>query len=132
MPAYSPRYQPGWDQPPQPHEAGGSGWQSASSVEWEQGWQFHHTSSSSSGPLILGARRSLSARRRNDIADLTSRVNDLDVRTGDIQNVLNTHVQNFASFEQRVDTQYNALLQSTNADLQAYFRSQGFNPRHQQ
>uniref|UniRef100_K3YLB1 Uncharacterized protein n=1 Tax=Setaria italica TaxID=4555 RepID=K3YLB1_SETIT len=25
MPGFTPRYQPGWDQPPQPHEAGGSG-----------------------------------------------------------------------------------------------------------
>jgi hypothetical protein len=31
---YTPRFQPGWDQPPQPHEAGGSGWQSVDSTEW--------------------------------------------------------------------------------------------------
>ena len=132
----SPGYQLGWDQPPQPHEAGSLGWQSAgSTTEWEQGRLFHLTTSSSSGPPTSGAQHSSSSRRRSDLADLTSRVNSLDVRTCDIQNVLNTHVEGFASFTQHVDTQFNninATLQSTSADLQAYFHSQGFNPHQQQ
>jgi hypothetical protein len=122
MLVHLPGYQPDWDQPPQPHEAGGSGWQSAGSTnDWEQGRLFHLTTSSSSGTPTSRAQRSSSGRRRNDLAGLTSRVNSLDVRTSDIQNTLNTHIEGFTSFAQNAYTQFNNI----NTTLQNINRTYG-------
>ena len=134
-------YASGWDQPPQHYEAGGSAWQSASSGQWAQGpsWyqeqptSSHHSSSSSGLSPSFGARRSYSARGYRDqgFAEVTQRMSELDMRTTEIQDTLNQHVQETHAWQQQTDDQLrniNATLQQGQSDLMAYFRSQGFNP----
>ena len=75
---------------PQQYEAGGSLWQSASSIEWA--WQApgrRTTSSSSSGPPI-STRRSASSR---GFATLTRQMGELNMRTTNIDESLGHHIE---------------------------------------
>jgi hypothetical protein len=55
-PGFTSKFKSGWDQPPQPHEAGGSGWQSADNTEWAWAshWQHGHSSNSEGLPPPVG------------------------------------------------------------------------------
>ena len=78
-----------WDQYiPQP-EVGGSSWQSAGSIEWDQAaranWTYGSSSSSGGAPPFFAARRTFSARGYRDLTqgflDLNLRVGNMDERT---------------------------------------------------
>ena len=90
----APGFTPGF-QPPQPHEAGGPGLQSADSTEWAQArhkWQPVHSSDSNGLPPPIRTRRFITTRDRRELNDINHRLGNLDVRIGEIQNTLNTHV----------------------------------------
>src|SRR6185503_6891169 len=78
---------------PQQYEAGGSSWQSASSIEWaRQASRHRSTSSSSSGPL----RRTASSR---GFAILTRQMGKLNVRTTTIDESLGQHIRSTQNWQ---------------------------------
>ncbi|RLM45236.1 hypothetical protein C2845_PMPSC055979 [Panicum miliaceum] len=64
-------YTPGWEQSAQQQQAGGRGWQSASSAEWDHpsrtNWQQSDATSSGVTPPLFAAHRSFSARGYNEL-----------------------------------------------------------------
>ena len=131
-PGFSPEYGSGWDRPPQPYEAGGSGWHEANSEEWAQpryGWQSMYSSDSDGFPPPVRPRQSVSA--RHDLDDINMRLGALDIRTGEIQNTLETHVQDTTQWRQQQHQQMmdmNALLKQQHDYMMGYWQSQGYNP----
>ena len=134
VPGYTPGYQPGWRPTPPPvYEAGGSGWQSASSSEWDRARQEMPSQSSSSGgpPPLSASRRSRSTRGSREIADLSLRVGDLYIRTGEIQDTLNTFAQGTTAWQQQANERMEQQMRLQRAQdemLRAYFMSQGYHP----
>ena len=83
VPGYILGYNLGWDQPPQPHEARGSGWQSADNTEWAQGTQWQPDFSYSEGlPPPVMPWPSVSDRRELD--SINTRLGRLEIRTGEV------------------------------------------------
>ena len=105
-PGFTPGYQLGWGHTPQPHEVGGSGWHEVDATAWT-----HHSSDSEGLPPPVHPRQSTSDHR--ELEGINNRLRGLKIRTGEIQNTLNTHVQDMAQWQlqqQQQMTQMNALL----------------------
>ena len=69
--------------------------------------------------------------RQQRMDHLSSRIGSLEVRTGNIENTLNTHVQNTAVWRQQADQHFTNIgntLRRSEAQWKAYWRSQGFDP----
>ena len=125
----------GWDQPPPPDEAGGSSWQAGA---WGSQHDYPmHTSSSSSGAPSF-ANRSFSSRGFRELnfgmAELTRRVDDIDLRTESMQQTLSQHVtdtQQWQNFSDNQFRQLNAMMAQNQSNWDAFFRSQGYDPNQQ-
>jgi hypothetical protein len=138
---YVPGFIPGyncWDQPSQQHEAGGSGWQSMDSTEWELGrqWQPDHSSDSEGLPPPVMPRQSVSDSRELDT--INTRIRGLEIRTGEIQNMLNTHLPDTTQWHQQQQQQWqqqhhqqmmqlNALLKQQHDQMMGYWQHLGHN-----
>ena len=95
VPGFTPRYHPGWEHTPQTHEAGGSRWAEADTAAWAM------LSSDSDGlPPPVQPRQSIS-----EWEDVNNRLGGLEIRTGEIQNTLNTHVQDSTQWHQQQQQQ---------------------------
>uniref|UniRef100_A0A0E0CKF7 Uncharacterized protein n=1 Tax=Oryza meridionalis TaxID=40149 RepID=A0A0E0CKF7_9ORYZ len=72
-----------------------------------------------------------SSSSQGDLGELTRRLDKLELQVGEIQHDLEGHIPQTQEWQQNVDTQFaniNNLTQQQQADLQAYFRFQEFNP----
>ena len=110
---------------PQPHEAGGLGWHEADGTTW-----MHHSSDSKGLPPPVHPRQSTLDHRELD--DINTRLGGLEIRTGEIQNMLNIHVQDTTQWQlqrQQQMAQMNALLKQQHDTQLTYWWSMGYNPR---
>ena len=97
-----------------PSEAGGSGM---------------HTGDTSSSEGLPPPRRSVSDRRTMD--NLSTRLGAVELRTGEIQNTLNTYVQDSTAWQQQTQanfTNINEMLRRNEEATKAYWRYMGYNP----
>lgn len=132
---HTPTGDPVWEQPPPQDEAGASTWQAGA---WESQYDYPmQTSSSSSGPPSF-ATRSFSSRGFRELnygmAELTRRVNDIDLRTESMQQTLTQHVadtQQWQNFSDNQFRQLNAMMAQNQNNWDAFFRSQGYDPNQQ-
>ena len=81
-------YHLGWEHTPQTHEARGSGRAEADAVAWAM-----HSSNSEGLPPPVQPRQSISGWE-----DVNTHLGGLEIRTGEIQDTLNTHVQDMAQW----------------------------------
>jgi hypothetical protein len=116
MLGFTPRYLPGSGQTLPPHKADGSGWHEADDAAWA-----HHSSDSEGLPPLVHPRQSTLDRREVD--GINTRLEGLEIHTGEIQNTLNTHVQDTRQWHQQQQQQFadiNALLRQQHEAQGAY------------
>ena len=126
-PGFTLGYQPGQGNTPQPHEDGGSRWHKADDTAWA-----HHSFDSEGLPSPIHPRQFTSDHRELD--DINTRLGGLKIRIGEIQNTLNTHVQDTRQWHLHQQQQFidiNALLRQQQEAQAAYWRSIGYNPEPQ-
>jgi len=114
-------HHPGWEHIPQTHEAGGSRW-----AEDDAAALTLHSSDSEGLPPPIQARQTISGWE-----DVNNRLGGLEIYTSEIQNTLNTHVQDSVQWHQQQQqqmAQMNAMLQLQREQQAAYWRYMGFNP----
>jgi len=87
-PGYTPGYDPRWETPQQEHTTGG-GWQTAKGSSWRHAAHGHSSDSEGLPPP-------LHPHPTHGIEALTNRVGGLEIRTGEIQETLTSHVQDSA------------------------------------
>ena len=88
-----------------------------------------YSSDSDGFPPPVRPRQSVSA--RHDLDNINMRLGVLDIRTGEIQNTLETHVQDTTQWRQQQHQQMmdmNALLKQQHDYMMGYWQSQGYNP----
>jgi hypothetical protein len=123
---------PVWEQAVYLRSMGPSSWQTGSSGAWAQHPQHSSTpetarvSSSLGGPPpTQGHRRSTST---CDINYISKQLGELTVRTGAIEESLNTHIQSSIAWRQQMEEDQ----RRRDEEFRAYMRWTGYNPHQQQ
>jgi hypothetical protein len=90
-------YQPSCGYTLHPLEAGGPGWHEVRGFGWHE--QQAHSSNSKGLPPLVHPRQSTSDRR--ELGGINTSLGGLELRTGEIQNTLNTHMQSTTQWHQQ-------------------------------